>query len=69
MLIPTEHMLVATCEIGMHLSGKKCILGDVGAPRVVVQRQHEEPCDADYDTEEGEVRREFEQARVAAQET
>lgn len=38
-------------------------------PRVVVEWQYEEPCDADYNAEEGEVRRDFEQARVAAEET
>lgn len=69
MLIPPKHGLIATGEIGMHLSGQQRILGNVCAPGVVVEWEDEKPGYADYNAEEGEVGREFEQTRVAPEET
>lgn len=55
-LVPVgpKDILLATTEIGVDLTGKQGVLGDVGFARVVFEREQEEPCDADDDAEGGE---------------
>lgn len=65
--IRPEDMLFAAAKVGVHLAGQQGVLGYVGSARVVVERKEEQPDDADDDTEEGDVRRQFEYSRVATQ--
>lgn len=62
-----EDVAFTATEIGVHLTGKKSVLGDVCSSGVVVQRQKEQPDGADDDAKKGEVGRELEDARIAPQ--
>lgn len=66
-LVRAKHILVAAAEVGMDLPREQGVLGDIRAAGVFILWQHEKPGDADYDAEEGDVGREFEEARVAAE--
>lgn len=49
----------------MHLARQKGIFGNVGSSGVVVERKDEQPCDAYYDAEKGQVWWEFEDFGIA----
>lgn len=59
--------MFAAAKVGVHLSRQNSILGDVRASRVLVQWKEEEPCDAHYKTDGGEVRWELEEDWGAAE--
>lgn len=67
MPVRAEDLLLAPPKVCVHLARKECVLGYVCLPRVVFEREEEEPDDADDDAEEGEVRRGLEHARIASQ--
>jgi len=66
-LVCAEHILVATAEVSMDLTGQERIFRYVRSARVIVEWKKEEPNNADNDAERGEVRRELENARVSPQ--
>jgi hypothetical protein len=57
----------AAAKIGVHLAWEEGIFGDVCVPRVLVQREEEKPCYADYDEQGGQVRWELKDAAVLSQ--
>lgn len=66
MPIGTEDVLVASTEIRVYLAREKSVFRNIGSTRVLVQRQHKKPRDADDDTEEREIRGDLQKSRVAA---
>lgn len=60
-----EDIVLAAGKVRVDLAGQQGVLRDVGAARVVVQRQDEQPGDADDEAQGGEVGRDPEQAGVA----
>ena len=52
MPVSAQDVLVASAEVGVDLARQEGILGDVGAARVTVEGEHEQPHDTDDDAEE-----------------
>ena len=67
MFVGIEDVLLASAEVGMNLTRKKCVLGDICSPRVLVERQQKEPQDTNKDAECRKVRRNLEQAWISSQ--
>lgn len=65
LFVGAEDVLVAAAKVGVDLAGEECVFGNIGSAGVVVLREHEEPCYADDDAEEGEVGWEFKEPWIA----
>ena len=65
MLVGAKDILIASAKVRVHLARKKRVFRDIGSSRVLVEGQEEEPCDADYNAQKRDVRRELEDSRVA----
>jgi hypothetical protein len=65
--ICAEHVVLAARKVRVHLAGQERVLGDIGVARVFLQREDEQPCDADEDQEGGEVRGNLEDAGVLSE--
>lgn len=64
MAVGAKDVVLAAGKVRVYLAGKKGVLRDVGAARVLVQRKHQQPSDA-HDNQEGrEVGRYLEQALI-----
>lgn len=59
--------MLAVREVGMDLPRKQRIFRDICMARIFIQREYEEPGDADDNEDCGEVRGKLEQPRIAAQ--
>jgi hypothetical protein len=49
----------AASKVGVYLTRKERIFGDICISRVLIKREKEEPCYANYDEAGGEVRWDF----------
>ena len=67
MSVGPEHVLLAAAKVRVHLAGQQRVLGDVRVPGVAVQWEQEKPYDADCDAEEGQVRWELQESRIASE--
>lgn len=67
LLIRPQYVLVAASEIGVYLTGKKRILGNVGSSGVVVERQEEQPSNTTEDAGQRNIGRKLEDAWIASQ--
>lgn len=66
-LVSPEDMLFATSKVRVDLAGEEGILGYVGSSGIFVEREDQEPDEADEDAGKGQVRGGFEHARIATQ--
>lgn len=65
--VRAQDVVLAAAKVRVHLARQQRVLRDVRLARVVVERQQQQPDDADGDAEEREVRRQLQEPRVAPQ--
>lgn len=65
--VGAEDIVFAAGEVRVDLARQEGVLRDIGAARVVVEGQDQQPCYADDDAEGGEVGRDLEDAGISAE--
>ena len=64
--IRPQYILLATAKVRVHLAGEQGVFRNVRFAGVFIKRQEEQPCDADDDAKERQVRREPIESSIAS---